>query len=275
LRRPHFFSEGEVTVIICKRLLPVLALVALLAGCIPTQRQLTMERDLEEMKRRLAASERALASKLNQRGDETSNRLEALSRRQAELQASLDALRLELQALNGRLADLSQADNELRDELSLVRDDLGLKISAIEDKLARPSAKSRAQTAPSAESPEDLYRRAVAMIRSEERYGEGRELLQRFLQQQPQHSLSANASYWIGEAYFGEKKYENAILQFQDVIDKHSDHPKAAAAQLKQGITFQTLGDNQSAKAIFSKLVDSFPLSTEAKEAKRRLASMS
>ena len=258
-----------------KRLLPIMALVALLAGCIPTQRQLTMERDLEEMKRRLAASERALASQQNRRGDETSNRLEALGRRQAELQANLDAMRLEQQALNGRLADLSQADNELRDELSLVRDDLGLKISAIEDQLTKPEAKPQTQTAPVAESPEDLYRRAVAMIRNDERYGEGRELLQRFLQQQPQHSLAVNASYWIGEAYYGEKKYENAILQFQDVIDKHSDHPKAASAQLKQGITFQTLGDNQSAKAIFNKLVDTFPLSAEAKEAKRRLASMS
>lgn len=262
--------------IIQKRLLPILALVALLAGCIPTQRQLTMERDLEEMKRRLAASERALASQQSQRGDETSNRLEALGRRQAELQASLDALRLEQQAFNGRLADLSQADNELRDELSLVRDDLGLKISAIEEQLSMPAAtKPAATTAPVAESPEDLYRRAVAMIRTKERYEEGRTLLQRFLQQQPQHSLSVNASYWIGEAYYGEKKYENAILQFQDVIDKHSDHPKAAAAQLKQGITFQTLGDNQSAKAIFSKLVETFPLSAEAKEAKRRLAAMS
>ncbi len=261
--------------IIRKRVLPILVLVMLLAGCIPTQRQLTMERDLEEMKRRLAASERALASQQNQRGDETHDRLETLSRHQAKLQASLDALRLEQQSLNGRLADLSQADNELRDELSLVRDDLGLKISTIEDQLVKPEAKPQATKAPVAESPEDLYRRAVAMIRNDARYAEGQDLLLRFLQQHPQHSLSVNASYWIGESYYGQKKYENAILQFQDVIDKHSDHPKAAAAQLKQGITFQTLGDNQSAKAIFSKLVDSFPLSAEAKEAKRRLASMS
>lgn len=261
---------------ICKRVLPILALVALLAGCIPTQRQLVMERDLEEMKRRLAASERAVASQQHQRTDETRDRMESLGQRMAELQAGQDALRLEQQAFNGRLADLAQADNELRDELSLVRDDLGLKLSAIEDQLAKPNTSRPATNAAAiAESPEDLYRRAIAMIRSDERYAEGRELLQRFLQQQPQHSLAVNASYWIGEAYFGEKEYENAILQFQDVIDKHSDHPKAAAAQLKQGITFQTMGDNQSARAIFNKLVDSFPLSSEAREAKRRLASMS
>jgi tol-pal system protein YbgF len=263
-------------VIIWKRVLPILVLVGLLAGCIPSQRQLTMERDLEEMKRRLATSERTLALQQNQRTDQTSDRLDTLSRRQAKMQASLDAMRLELQALNGRLADLSQADNELRDDLSLVRDDLGLKISAIENQLSQPAAtKPTAAKATVAETPEDLYRRAIAMIRSEQRYTEGRDMLQRFLRQHPQHSLSVNASYWVGEAYYGEKQYENAILQFQDVIDKHSDHPKAAAAQLKQGITFQTLGDKQSAKAIYNKLIDTFPLSTEAKEAKRRLASLS
>ncbi len=261
--------------IILRKVLPLLILAALIGGCIPTQRQLTMERDLEEMKRRLAASERTLASQQHQRTDETRDRLDAISRSQAELQANLDALRLEQQAFNGRLADLSQADNELRDELSLVRDDLGLKISTIEEQLAKPSA-AKPDVAPTAtaESPEDLYRRAVGMIRSEQRYADGRDL-QRFLQQHPQHSLRVNASYWIGEAYYGEKNYESAILQFQDVIEKHGDHPKAAAAQLKQGITFQTLGDNQSAKAIFHKLVETFPLSSEAKEAKKRLASLS
>ncbi|MEZ4485058.1 MAG: tol-pal system protein YbgF [Syntrophotaleaceae bacterium] len=164
----------------------------------------------------------------------------------------------------------------MRDELSLVRDDLGLKISAIEEQLSMPAAaQPAAPPTATAESPEDLYRRAVGMIQGQARYAEGRDLLQRFLQQHPRHSLSVNASYWIGEAFYGEKQYENAILQFQDVIEKHGDHPKAAAAHLKQGITFQTLGDNQSAKAIFHKLVETFPLSSEAKEAKKRLASMS
>ncbi len=260
---------------ICKRVLPVLMLVALLGGCVPSQRQLAMERDMEEMKRRLAASERAVASQQSQRTDEVRDRLEALSRRQAEQQAGHDALRLELQTLHGRLADLNRADAELRDELSLVRDDLGLRITAIEDRLDGSAASRTTPSTAVAESPEDLYRRAVTMIRNGERFTEARELLQRFLQQHPRHSLSANASYWIGEAYHGDRKFENAILQFQDVIDQYSEHPKAAAAQLKQGITFQAMGDPQSARAVFNRLIESFPLSSEAREAKRRLDALS
>jgi len=78
--------------------------------------------------------------------------------------------------------------------------------------------------------------------------------------------------YWIGEGWYGEKKYENAILQFQDVIQKYGEHPKVAAALLKQGLAFHALGDLKNARVILQKLVDTFPLSEEAKKAKEKLA---
>jgi tol-pal system protein YbgF len=230
---------------------------------------MAIERDLEEMKRRLATAERSLATQQNSRTSETRERLEALNRNQAELQAGLDALRLENQTLNGRFEDLSRSQRESRDELALVRDDLGLKISALEDRLKGSSSVPARQQM--VETPEDQYRRAIDLVQTKKNYVEGRKLLQQFVDQNPKHSLAVNASYWIGEAYFGEKKYENAILQFQDVIQKYGDHPKVAAALLKQGVTFQTLGDKQSAKAILQKLVNSFPLSDEAKTAKEQL----
>jgi tol-pal system protein YbgF len=251
-----------------------LALLGTLSACIATQSQLAMERDMEEMKRRLAAAERSLATQEHSRTDETRERLETLSRRQAELQAGLDALRLENQTLSGRLEDVSHSSAELKEEMALVRDDLGLKISALEDQLKGTKSAHTAQAAKqAAQTPEDVYRQGVDLIRKG-RYEEGRQALQQFLADNPKHSLAVNASYWVGEAYFGEKEYENAILQFQDVIQKYGDHPKVASALLKQGITFQTLGDKQSAKAILQKLVNTFPMSDEAKTAKERLKTL-
>jgi tol-pal system protein YbgF len=255
-----------------KTALICIAAFGTLAGCIPTQTQLAMERDLEEMKRRLAATERSLASQQNSRTDETRERLEALNIRQAELQAGLDTMRLENQSVNGRMEDLSRAQTELREELALVRDDLGLRISALEDRgsasSGNPSSSARIEPV---ETPEDLYRRGVDLVQKQGRYDEGRKVLQQFLDNNQKHSLAVNASYWIGEAYFGEKKYENAILQFQEVIQKYGDHPKVASALYKQGITFETLGDKQSARTIFQKLIEGFPLSEEAASAKARI----
>lgn len=249
------------------------ALLALLAGCIPSQTELAMSRDLEEMKRRLATTERELAAQQTDRVGQTRQRLDDLTQQQATTRADLDNLRLELQSMNGRFGDIEQQRNELKDELALVRDDLGLRISALENRGSVPAGQPSAVTMspPAANQPESLYLQGVDTIRKQKQYAAGRKQLEEFLQKNPGHSLAPNAAYWIGESYLGEKEYEKAILQFEEVIRKYGDHPKAASAYLKQGLTFDQLGDRQSARTILEKLTKGFPLSDEAAVAKERL----
>lgn len=259
-----------------KSILLLLALLTLLPGCIATQQELAMSRDLEEMKRRLAATERELASQQSDRVGQTRQRLDTLTQQQAKAQADLDNLRLELQNINGRFADMDQQGKELQEELALVRDDLGLRISALEQKpssVAATTGATQAQPATTTQ-PETVYLQAVDMIRKQKQYANGRKQLEDFLKKNPKHSLAPNASFWIGESYLGEKEYEKAILQFEDVIQNYGEHPKAAAAYLKQGLTFEQLGDRNSARTILEKLIKNFPLSEEAQTAKQRLKSL-
>jgi tol-pal system protein YbgF len=248
----------------------LILLLLITAGCIPSQRELRMERDLEEMKRRLAETERG---QRQDRSADLRDRLDTVTRTQADQQATLDALRVEMQSFSGRIEDQAGQRQLLRDELSLVRDDLGLKVSALEDRVAQ--LEQRPAQAPAAAPPvssEGLYERGLEMIQKGGQFGQGRELLQNFLQKNPKSPLAVNAMYWIGEAYYGEKKFESAILQFQDVIQQHGEHPKAASALLKQGMAFHALGDVKNGRIILQKLIDTFPLSEEAKKAKERLA---
>jgi TolA-binding protein len=55
------------------------------------------------------------------------------------------------------------------------------------------------------------------------------------------------------------------------VVQKHANHPKAAAALLKQGLAFRALGDEKNARVILQQVVERFPKSEEAKKAKERL----
>jgi tol-pal system protein YbgF len=231
-----------------------------------------MESDLQEMKRRLAEIERSVVGlKDDRQGRE---RLDLLTRQQADLQAGLDTLRVEFQSVNGRLEDMARGRTQIKDDLSLVRDDLALKVTALEDRLARLAEQVKTPPPPAApaETPEALYERGLELIQAKGDFAGGRQWLQEFLQRYPKHDLAVNAMYWIGEGWYGEKKYENAILQFQDVIQKYGDHPKVAAALLKQGLAFHALGDLKNARVILQKLIDSFPLSEEAKKAKEKLA---
>jgi tol-pal system protein YbgF len=123
-----------------------------------------------------------------------------------------------------------------------------------------------------APAPETLYERGLEKIQKKGEYGQGRQILGDFVQKNPQSPLAVNAMYWIGEAYYGEKKFESAILQYQDVIERYGNHPKVAAALFKQGMAFYALGDVKNSRVIIRKLMETFPHSEEAKRAKDLLA---
>lgn len=264
----------------------------LLAGCLPpSQSQLAMERDLSEMKRRLAMVEEGNAKILQQGGGTSKKELDALNRQLAEQQSGLDTLRVEMQSINGRLDDLIRDSQQRGEDVNLVRDDLGMQVTAIEDRLAgmeqrleqlgaqnRQTVVAPAATpglvAPSAEGPEQLYKQGLDKIRNGQEFAAGRKELEEFLKKYPQHDLYANAMYWIGEALYGEKEYERAILQFQDVIQKFTAHPKAAAAMFKQALSFKALGDSRNAKTTFQKLITTYPNSPEAQKAKQEVAGL-
>ncbi len=255
----------------------IVLLLATVSGCVPTQRELRLEQDVDEMKRRLAETERRVVTQTQSRSGETRERLDVLARNQAEMQAELDTVRVDQQTTQGRLEDSARERSALREEISLMKDDLGIKISALEDRLAAVEEATRqlASAPPPSAAPRaqgSLYEQGLNLIRNQGEYARGRELLEEFLTRNPQSDLTVNAMYWIGEAYYGEKKYENAILQFQDVIQKYGDHPKAASALLKQGLTFHTLGDEKNARVILQRVIEGFPLSDEAKRAKEKLS---
>lgn len=260
------------------RLLLTLLGLLLLVGCMPTESQLRMEKNLEVMKRRLNQLE-------VQKADAAGSRFadgDALQRQVAELQAGLDNLRVEFQSVNGRLDDLGRDNQQLSDELQLAKDDMGLqfnslaaRVDALEQRpvvqAPAPRPETPAAAKPTQETAEQLYQRALDKIRKDNAYVEGQKLLETFIKKYPQHDLYVNALYWIGDALYGEKKYELAILQFQDVISKYSKHPKAAAAMLKQALAFNALGDRKNARTTMQKLIDEYPDSPQVESAKRFL----
>ncbi|MFZ2948254.1 MAG: tol-pal system protein YbgF, partial [Desulfuromonadaceae bacterium] len=98
-----------------------------------------------------------------------------------------------------------------------------------------------------------------------------RELFTKFLDQNPNHELAANALYWIGETHYSEKNYESAILSYQEVIKKYPGKEKVVAAMLKQAMAFEAIKDPKSAKYVLKKLIENYPKSEEAKKGKDML----
>jgi tol-pal system protein YbgF len=122
-------------------------------------------------------------------------------------------------------------------------------------------------------TPDALYLKGLDLLKAGD-YVTARGHFTKFLDQNPNHDLAANAHYWIGETYYSEKNYEAAILSYQEVIKNYPGKEKVAAAMLKQAMSFEAIKDTKSAKFILKKLVEGFPKSEEAKKAKVLLKGM-
>ncbi len=83
--------------------------------------------------------------------------------------------------------------------------------------------------------------------------------------------LVDNAMYWIGECYFSQEKYEDAITQFNELILSYPDGDKIAAAYLKKGFSLAQLGRTDEALAVLKLMVSKFPLEEETKIAQQKI----
>lgn len=86
--------------------------------------------------------------------------------------------------------------------------------------------------------------------------------------------LSINARYMMGECLYKQGEFDQAIIQYQQIITNYPGNPQAAKALLRQGESFEQLSDKETAKIIYKKLSRAYSSSPEASTAKERLSSL-
>jgi tol-pal system protein YbgF len=96
-----------------------------------------------------------------------------------------------------------------------------------------------------------------------------------YRQQFPESPLADNALYWIGECRYSQRKYEEAIDAFDELIVGYPQGDKAAAAHLKKGLSFIELGRKPEALAALKLLVAKYPLEEEARIAQDKIRELS
>ncbi len=92
-----------------------------------------------------------------------------------------------------------------------------------------------------------------------------------YRQQFPESPLADNALYWIGECRYSQKKFEEAIDAFDELILAYPQGDKAAAAHLKKGLSFIELGRKPEALAALKLLVAKYPLEEESRIAQDKI----
>lgn len=92
-----------------------------------------------------------------------------------------------------------------------------------------------------------------------------------FLKQSPNSQLADNAAYWIAESLFSQKKYREAIKQFDSVVTKYPKSDKVAGSLLKKGYAYIAVGERAQGVVQLQYVIHEHPASQEAALAKQRL----
>ncbi len=85
------------------------------------------------------------------------------------------------------------------------------------------------------------------------------------------NSLPPDDLFRLGETYYDEKSYEDAILAYEDFIKNYPNHEKIKEAMLKQALSFIALKDRTTANLILRKIMEKYPNSSEAARAMTQL----
>ena len=260
----------------------------LLAGCASKGDVEVMQHDLDELKTRYFTMEKdfnGLKSETREGMEKTlkeyQKEIELLRKGTADLQVSLDSAKVDMQVLAGKVDDTALQAKKPSDDISLLKEDLDRRLTTLETRVGNMEKESGDQQKKMTEaaarqlelSPDVLYQQGLDSFKGSNTQ-KARELLTKFVEQHPNHELAANAHYWIGETYYTEKIYEQAILEYEKVIKNYPGKEKVPAAMFKQALAFKGLGDTKSARYVLGKLIENFPRSSEAGMAKAKLKEM-
>jgi len=118
----------------------------------------------------------------------------------------------------------------------------------------------------------------LALAQQQESAGEravARELYEEFVKKWPTDPRAADAHFRLGELWFGDKRYREAILEYGKVAQDFPRSDKAPDALLRTGESMLALDLRKDAKGLFEEVRRRYPHSTAARRAKGRLAELS
>ena len=199
-----------------------------------------------------------------------------------EMAQRIDALQAELRTMRGEV-ELLQNESEggkYADAHACMAISRSASRRSRRSAVSAPAARSRRQRGrhAGAAARAGRDRRRAGQLRRRVQCAQGRGLSNApspgsrdFVATYPDSPLASNAQYWLGEAYYVTREYQNAIAAFQKVTTDWPDSRKAPDALVKIGFTQSALGRNGDARATLEDVMRRYPGTEAAQLATERL----
>ena len=138
--------------------------------------------------------------------------------------------------------------------------------------LNAPSETNRStlERAPGAPSASTLYETAYGDFTSGQ-YQLAIQEFQEYLHYHQNTDLASNAQYYIGDCYYNQGNFRQAVEEYNRAIERYPTGNKIAAAQLKKGYALLELKQRQAGVRELRSLISRFPRAPESDLARARL----
>lgn len=267
-------------------------LLALLASPVPAQKKeiIEMQRDIalltqsqRELQRSLDEKHAVLKTLLEQSLDAI-NRLQltmgTLEKNVQDVQANtgarMDTLSTQVQALADNLEEVKVRMGRLQQQMVEAQgtiQSLDARLAGGTPLAGGPSASNQPTTNPPSSpppSPDVLYSNALRDLNSG-KYDLARQEFLDYLRYYPDTDLASNAQFYLGEIFYAEKKYREAIGEYDKVLNNYPRSFKFAAARLKKALALLELGQRSSGVQELREVVRRHPGTEEERRARAKL----
>ena len=194
----------------------------------------------------------------------------------ADLAVNQDRLVEEVTRVRGQLEEEAHRLDTLDQSLTQQKNDTDARFAALKGAGALQEYEAKRKV-------EQLQRPTekapfFALAQQQEGKGEravARELYEEYVKRWPTDPRAADAHFRLGELWFGDKRYREAILEYGKVAQDFPRSDLAPDALFRTGESMLALNLRADARGLFEEVQKRYPGSTAARRARARLAELS
>jgi tol-pal system protein YbgF len=247
---------------------------------IELQRDVTLllqgQRDLQSSLEQKHAVVKTLLEQSSDSVNKLSNTMGSMQKAVQDVQANsgtrLDTMATQVQGLADNLEEVKARLAKLNQQLA----DMQGTMQSLDSKISggAPAANPAPGGAPAAPGPapsaDVLYSNGLRDFTGG-KYDLARQEFLDYLRYYPNTDLASNAQFYLGEIYYAQKQYKEAIGEYDKVINNYPKSFKLATAHFKKGMALQELGQKASAIREYREVVQRFPGTDEERRARAKL----
>ncbi len=191
----------------------------------------------------------------------------------ASTNARFDAMTSQTQALSESLEEAKARLSKLGDQMAQMQNILTTLPAQSNPTTGTPPGTPGAPVAPSAPPVPDadsLYSQGLSYYNGGQ-WDLSIQAFNDYLKYYKDTDRASNAQFYIGECYYSQQDYKDAIAAYDLCSEKYPAGNKAAAAQLKKGFSLLALDQKTAGIRELRSLIQRFPDSHESELARQRL----